>query len=359
MTAETPTLAGYFPLWGARLDSDVGGWVGGGHLLAYVPNSGEWRQVSKTDVWIERLRYNHQSPEGPQPPLCLVAIETPEEGEDFGSALTRFGSAMTQSAEDGVLALRLFQAGWFLDPALAEQVFSFGPMNHRAPGPYRQIFLGGVPASTPPAYQLSIDALTTKLGEVGPVERIWRLIRQYRDGKPHSSADVAIDNFHLSYGYQLAAIQKTLFLFMALDAMLGGMSTPRFREVEINSSFRSRVAAAIQAHPGAEGTMDAKGEAGWLDSRGREIRNAAAHGDFAGAGAKAEKSYQRIQSIVRLVLHQYLAFSVRWAADSIGLSARLGIPHGSAPAAAYNRLLDLQAYGNTDASDLLQIDIST
>ena len=83
MTTESPMFAGYFPLWGARFDSDAGGLVGG-HLLAYVPNSGEWRQVSKTDVWIERLRYNHESPEGPEPPLCLVAIETQRRAKILG-----------------------------------------------------------------------------------------------------------------------------------------------------------------------------------------------------------------------------------------------------------------------------------
>ena len=57
-------------------------------------------------------------------------------------------------------------------------------------------------------------------------------------------------------------------------------------------------------------------------------------------------------------LRQYLEFSVKWANQSTKITARLGIPDQSAPAAAYNKILDVQAYGNNETADLLRCDVS-
>jgi len=46
------------------------------------------------------------------------------------------------------------------------------------------------------------------------------------------------------------------------------------------------------------------------DSRGREIRNAVAHGKPYDHRGKGREKLQPIQSIVRLILRQYLEFSV-------------------------------------------------
>jgi hypothetical protein len=358
MTRETSgLLLGYFPLWGASLDSDSVGLMGG-TVAAYVPSADEWRQVTKFDVWMERFRNTPLLPDGPEPPVCLVVVETPGDKEDLGHALGRLGNTMIANADEAVLALRLLKAGWFLDPGLSERIFSFGLLNQRLVGPYRQAFINGVPENAPPGYRLSIGELARSQDQAAPTKNVWRLIQQYRKVKPHASADIAIENFHRSYGYQLPGTQRAVFLFMALDAMLGGMSVPRFRGVEITCPFRARITAALQTLPHAEAGFDSNEEASWLDSRGREIRNAVAHGNLTTIAEKAEKNYNRIQSIVRLILRQYLEFSVKWATQSTQISSQLAIPDQSAPAAVYNKLLEAQSYGNIDASDLLRPEIS-
>jgi hypothetical protein len=352
MTAPPQLFTGYFPLWGASFDSEEVGLIGS-RVMAYVPNEDEWRQVSKTDVWIEHLRIGVTAP-----PLCVVVAEPVEENEDAEAAMVRLESQMTGDAETGILALRLLQAGWFLDPALAEQTFTLGPINQRRVGPYRQAFLNGVPSGSPRGYSLSIQSLITKPGQTAPANRMWQLIRQYRDAQPNSSAAIAIDNFQRSYAYQMPGAPRVAFLFTAIETMLGGMAAPRFGEVEINSAFPDRLAAALRAHPLLEGTMQSREDAGWMSSSGREIRNAIAHGNVAAVQQEATENYERIQAIVRLILQQYIEFSVKWATDSTGIAARLGISKESSTAGAYNRVLDVQVYGNTKTSDLLRLDIS-
>jgi hypothetical protein len=61
---------------------------------------------------------------------------------------------------------------------------------------------------------------------------------------------------------------------------------------------------------------------------------------------------------VRLLLRQYLEFSVKWADSPTEISARSDISHRSAPAAAYNKVLEAHAHRTTDASDLLSFEIS-
>jgi hypothetical protein len=142
----------------------------------------EWRQASKRDVWIERLRLSPKSPVGPERYLSAWWWERSwKENELPETGLKRLGGAMTRSALDGVLALLPLQAGWFLDPGLVERVFTYGMFNQRAPGPNRQAFLKGTPKGIPPGYQLSMGALATTPGQSAPVEKVWQLIRQYRD----------------------------------------------------------------------------------------------------------------------------------------------------------------------------------
>jgi hypothetical protein len=360
MTAKAPdVLRGYFPIWGTTFDSDDVGIVGG-CVVAYIPHKDEWWQVQKSDVWRERFKYDPSSLKGPKPPVCLVAGEVLKEGESFLDGLSRLGASMVDDVSDAVLALRLLKAGWFLDPELSERVFACGIFNHRLAGPYRQVFLEGVPDDAPPGYDLCISELALEKGQAAPATNVWQLIRRHRREGAHASADIAIENFHRSYGYQLSGVGRVSFLFTALDAMLGGMSARRIGEVEMKSRFRDRVVAALRAlaETGAGGEVEPNAEASWLDSQGRHIRNAVAHGRPSDVATEAEEGYDRIQLLVRLLLRQYLEFGIKWAAQSKEISARFDLSAQCTPAAAYNKVLEAHAREVTDASDLLRFEIS-
>src|SRR6266403_1994450 len=122
-----------------------------------------------------------------------MTTETSGDKEDLGHALGRLGNTVIANADDAVLALRLLKAGWFLDPGLSERIFSFGLLNQRLVGPYRQAFINGVPENAPPGYRLPIGELARSQAQAAPTKNVWRLIQQYRKVKPHASADLAIE----------------------------------------------------------------------------------------------------------------------------------------------------------------------
>jgi hypothetical protein len=354
---ENPTMfTGYFPIWGCTFDSDGAGLVGG-RVMAYIPYPDEWRQVQKSDVWRERFVNNPGSLDGPEPPVCLVVGEVLQEDEDSAAGFHRLSATMIEQAQDAVLVLRLLKSGWFLDPELSERIFSHGFFNQRLVGPYRQAFLGGIPQGILPRYQLGIDKLATKKDQVTITTRMWQLIENYRGGRAHR-ADIAIGNFNRSYGYQLMSTQRAAFLFTALDAMLGGMSAKRIGEVTFQSRFRNRVVAALNLAVETIEGVKPNEEAEWLDSKGRQIRNALAHGRPNTVAEEAEKSYDRLQSIVRVLLRQYIEFSIKWGLRSGEIGQRLGLPVNCPPAAAYNKVLDSHAIEVIDGSELLRFDIS-
>lgn len=345
-------LLAYFPIWGATFDSEETGFVGE-NVQAYTPYHDEWKYIQQTDVSMEQAP---GSLEGPSPPLCLVVVEQLKEGESGADAFMRLRRAMFQSADAAVLALRLSKAGWFLEPKFAETVFTSGGFNYRFAGCYRQAFLKGMPENIPTGYKLSIRDLTIQQNDVRPITKTFQLVRRYREWKPHASADIAIENFNRSYGYQLPGMARAAFLFTALDAMFGGMTHASIQGVR--KGFLDRVTAALRAIE-AElpcGTLNAREEAGWLDSGsngGRKIRNAIAHGRPSTVAEEAESAWERIQSIVRLLLRQFLEFSVKWANLRVPISKRLHIPSDYAPVAAYNCVVQ-----SSSAADLLRFSLS-
>jgi len=142
--------------------------------------------------------------------------------------------------------------------------------------------------------------------------------------------------------------------------MLGGMSARQIGKIALKSTFRNRIAAAlgVLARTDAREGFEPNEEAEWLDYQGRYIRNALAHGRPFDVAMEAENSYDRIQFIVRLLLRQYLKFSVEWAASSTEISPWFNISAQSAPAAAYNKVLEAHAHETIDASELLGFNIS-
>jgi hypothetical protein len=357
MTTDTPSLLmGYFPMWGATFDSDGVGFIDKQGAI-YIPGKDEWRHIEKTDVWMERWGTgNPHSLDGPVPPVCLVMGAPIHENEEFAEAFDRLYVPMVAQMQDALLTLRLFKAGWFLDPGLAEQIFTFDAHITRIPGPYRQIFLGGVPDTIPPPYHLSIDELMTKANQVTPLTTMRKLIGRYRERGTHASADIAIENFHRSYGLFLNGTQRVAFLFTALDAMFGGMSVRNIGKIRLRSAFRDRITVALEAATRTTmgATITPHWEANWLDSEGRRIRNAVMHGNPSEMAAEAEESYSRIQAIVRLILPQYFEFSIKWKSQAVQIRPQYGIAEDCGVTAAYNKVLDAHASGVADAMDMLK-----
>lgn len=375
MTLETsPLLYCYGPIWGASFNSE-GCSVIGEDVVVCIPWEDEWRTLQKTDVWMERFRAaanarQLKSIEGPTPPVCLVVIGRLEKGEDFYDAVRRMGDSMIKHSEDAVLSLRLAKSGWFLDPKLSEITFFSdtsdvirGSLISRIVGPYRQIFLGSAPEPDLPLYNLNADELPSEKVESTAVSELWKLIQRYRQ-HPNSSADIAIKNFNASYGYQLSSTHRAAFLFTALDAMFGGMSRKEVAGLKMKSKFRARIASALealdQAHPSEfffAITRETPSDiVEWLDSAscgGRYIRNAISHGRPSSVAREAEDSFDYLQAILRLLLRQFLEFSVKWADSAPVICDRFKIPYPCATAAAYNKILEAYAKGN-DTLNLLR-----
>lgn len=361
MTASQQIVYGYFPLWGASFDSEDSGIVGG-QVIAMIPYLEEWRFIQKSDVWKERM--NHErviNPElgdqawGPSPPLCLVVVEQLDSKEDFARAASRLMLSMRTAAQDAILALRLYKPGWCIDPDLTEWALVKDSSIIRSPGPYRQAFMMGVPSGTPQGYELGIDELTGVDHVKGPVTTFYDQITTYRL-HANSAADIAIENFTRSFGYQLAGVHRAAFLFTAIDAMLGGMSAWRIGGMKLKRRFRQRVTAALQAASGEPWIgVDATAEerAIWLDTTGRAIRNAIAHGDARKVAHEAENYWTLLQTLVRILLRGFISFSIQWNDKRATLTQRFNLDASATLVQGYNRTLERGVDGDEAALDLL------
>src|SRR5262249_50241172 len=142
-----------FPLWGLRIpeaeaeypDPERG--VRTITLLRMTltrPSSDHWRYLENTEV------FYHSCGWGPPPiPWCLFA-----EAES-DKPLTEFVESVEARIHRRVylitLALRLSQAGWFLDPDLAEGIFTHFGSIFRKLGPYYLVYVDD--DTTKPGYE--------------------------------------------------------------------------------------------------------------------------------------------------------------------------------------------------------------
>ncbi len=345
----------YCPLWGISFEMDtpdlagVGAGLLAGTTLVYVPFEAEWRFIQQGDVFAE------SNGAGSMPggiPLCLVERSAAAIPQSLDDRIGRLGRGMLDAAEDAVLALRLYQDGWFLQPDLAELVFTDGEhLLRREPGPYRQAFMSGVPRMLGGNYSLRLSDLTAEASRPGPVTRVFEKIAAYRATGGNTAVDTALDNFRRSFGYQMMGVQRLAHLFVSLDALFGGMSARRIGAVDLRPRFfRRRLEAALTAAVGD----DLSDEASWLDSRARVLRNAIAHGDSIETIVDADVGAVRVQRLLRPLVQAVLTFASRWASNSRPIIERFRLPATCSFGGAYNKVLEARARGIDDGLDLLR-----
>jgi len=339
-------LLGYFPLFGATFDSDGVGFVGG-RVAAYIPERERWAVLEERDVGMERALGHLPSgtpghpydPEGaiaaPPPPCLVIGAEIPNDRR----AARRIAEAidpMEEEAADAILALRLLKPGWFLDPELSMRAFRYEPWlrSWRRAGAYRQAGLDGLVESTMPAYELRLDDLIREPDDEPEVTSLFGMVRAYRE-HGRGAAAIPIRNFSHSYGYTLTGTARASLLFIALDAMLGGMSSRQIGRYRPANSFVERLELALRTGPMSL-PRRAASTARWADTEGRTLRNAIAHGRPADVADLAEASHERLRAIVRHVLTLYIDFCLQLAEDERP-------PAGSgamSPVAEFNAALD-------------------
>jgi hypothetical protein len=281
-----------------------------------------------------------------------------------------------------VLALRLLKGGWFLTPTLSEHLYPEATCVVRAQGPYRLAFMDQdrnpvhgllfpryelrsselvqAPAKLPVAARLralfrwgdSPDHSGTKAGDARPdvpheavsLARIGRVLNVLRRVGTNSAAEIAIENFNRSHGYQLSAGQCASLLFVALDAMLAGMSSRSIRKTRLALPFRVRLETALRA----AGSCDGSERASWVDVECRGIRNALAHGPVVAIDRAAADIIGPLQEVIRILLLQYLRVSLWWRVDRDALTAMVGDTAAVSCVATYNRLLEQLSQGDSE-----------
>lgn len=360
-------LTGYFPLWGATFDSkDLG--VVGGSVGVMIPYADDWKRIFRSDAWKERFASvleplsDGLGPQiGPESPPCLMISSPMASDESFEEAVDRLKEQFVEEARHAVLALRLFKPGWFIDPELTECSFLQKPRIARLAGPFRQAFMERVPDELPSRYTIRIEELSLQKGVPSPTAGLWSLIEQYHHIAHHTTADIALENFNRSYGFQLRGTQRCALLFTALDAMLGGMNTDRIGRLKLQSPLRERVFAALDAVEGNwAGTNASPMELSqWINTVGRRIWQAVATGNATSVTEQADGSWEYIQLIVRVLLRQYLEFSVKWFKDPDSIKKRLGLQDDVAPVVGFNLALELKATKKARLDDLLSFDASS
>jgi len=357
--ASTPTLSLYFPLWGASFNSDGVGGIGRA-VTVCVPYAEEWRIIQEKDVWMAQWRSEGSRSQGPTPPCCVVLFTPLGRADTIHAAIEEVGQALLSIARTAVTALRLYRPGWFLQPEQAMYAFyapSLAPNVVRAPGPYRQVFVSDPNHVPMGLFELELDDLNQRPDTPGPIAATWDLLQDYQSTGGNASVEIAIESFNRSYGFQLRPQSRAANLFTALDAMLGGMSAWRIGSVPVKPrGYARRVEAALRSTASPAFAGDPSEVARWLhsDRGGRGLRNAIAHGTGSTVEPEAQRAYERLQSIVRSLLRQYLRFSIIWAQEQEETTARLGLATGSPLAAAYVTALEAEAKRPGSMLDLLQ-----
>jgi hypothetical protein len=300
------SLTFYQPLWAARFDDEAAGLLGGS-TIACIPFNDEWHMLQKSSLALK----------GAPPQLCLTTIRGIHEDQPIDGAIAEHRDSLLREGRCAVLALRLYQAGWFLSPELAERSLVFARKGwniERLPGVFRQTFLPGELHLPLPAYSLSIHDLCTRAGDTTPLNLLMeRLLRMELRGDPVLA--LAGDSFNRSYGLISQQDERLAHLFIALEALLGGFNEKGRMKLDVEgpgAPIQGRIRAsrlvagdsAQLAYQWASWILDLRKPGGGL-----RLRNDVAHGHpLLLPHEDLDSAVLKLQLLVRTLLCQYLAY---------------------------------------------------
>lgn len=345
MNSEPAPLLLYAPLWGVDFDSDDTGLVGGS-TLASIPYHDEWQTLQRTVVADGRQRIANGAKSGVVIPLCLTIPVRLSPGKTLAGAVDEYRAPLLRALRRSVLALRLHQPGWFLNPELAEICFAIvdqGWSIIRQPGPYRQSFLAQDSPLPFAGYALKIDDLSRTREKCGAITQVWNQLAELESVVGNAPLMIALENFERSYGYQLTAADRLAHLFMALEAVLGGLTADAPGSIDLQGPgakhYRRLKAALMQQR---HNSVECSREATWVCDKepggGRWLRNRIAHGEPVDDGEGTAQF--RLQAIVRDVLVGALDFYYRWPQESAALLAAHNLqPEDTPPIGVFNLIL--------------------
>lgn len=231
-------------------------------------------------------------------------------------------SAAAAAAEDVVRALRLYRAGWFLDPSLSETIHDNGGGRlTRAMGAYRMLYHDEDTQSSRPQPQDCLKLEVSDFADGSALHGIFAVLRQHRQA-PAASAEMALEAFGRSYGCRLDVAQRVLLLSLAMEVLLGSRQAGR-EQAPLDKRLQAALALA--------GANDGGAIAHWFDTEARILRNAVAHGRKLNNQTHARAARQ-LSDLTRSVLMRYLVFSRHWSEGDPGISTLAGQAADCTPA---------------------------
>ena len=260
----------------------------------------------------EAIRPNLQFDPSHHLPFCLL-----EEVKLESGTKDELKAGMDRSVRSAILAFRLYRPGWFMDPVLSEIIYAAkGELDlghytgERHMGAYRLAFYDEDVDSLRgrDLYEIEKSAIARSQDAQTELSRIGNAIANRDRLGGQISIDVALSNFRASYGFMATAAQKGMMLFMALDALLGGMNAKEIGEYKLKVPFRDRLATALSVAGRSNGQSVAK----WVDTQCRSIRNGIAHGRSLQVEQAAQAAVPDMQDVIRVLLRQILGFEQQW-----------------------------------------------
>ena len=348
----------YFPLWGVKMESKKAVRISKYVTLAY-PSLNKWAEIVKDYVILKYAKYHEKNIAGISPQPCFIIKTELSDGSLFEEVYNQIKEVMYTQIDDAVLNLRLLKKGWFMHPMFIEEVHipNNGEKNLRFRRAYRQMFLAGLENRFPEFYNLESDDISVEAGKIAPLRQISNLIRKYKKSGSNPSANTAIENFHLAYSYpgHIESEQRLSFLFTTLDAMFGGMSLRRhgkkwkLRNIEMTTFLKERLLEVLKLSNRVHANQDAD----WMEKTIRPLRNKLAHGKRQNLANESNEVYERLISIIRLLLINFLHFSIKWNEDSEKIIHSFGIDENMSIVETYNKVIELSVLGNSTASNFL------
>jgi hypothetical protein len=237
--------------------------------------------------------------------------------------------------KDIVFSLRLFRNGWFLDPLFSEITIEKNDNLFRLPGHYRQSFYYNIAIDPEKNYQYQL--FLSDLSHESGLQKIFLLLRDYRSNT-NTSVGIALENYNNSFGYQLKEIDRLNFLFISLDAIMGGMSTKgkEIGNTKMSKSFLERVNSLV-----TYGNLQiSPQDLNWLDTRCRKIRNDIAHGSVYQIFNLTSEDVVKLQEIVKSLLIEYINLYVYYFKNQKLIKENFNVTKSNSYCGIFNRMLE-------------------